>query len=143
MTSERGYTLQRKTADLNFDDTEWVGAKVEVQLDVSNALYLDLIGLGQAAEGGEQSQIAVLLATFAEHVLIGWNLLDDDGEPIPATVEGFRTGSILRFSLFLIKAWMGMVAEVSVPLEVDSPNGSTSDPVPLTPTGASSLNPGS
>ena len=57
--------------------------------------------------------------------MIGWNLEDDDGAPIPATVEALRDQDpALVYAV--ISAWMEAVAGVSAPLAKPSSDGDPS-----------------
>lgn len=64
-----------------------------------------------------------LFAKFAER-LVAWNLEDDDGTPVPATLEGVKDQD-MDFMTSLIMTWMDAVASVDNPLPQTSPPGAT------------------
>jgi len=65
-----------------------------------------------------------LFAGFAK-ALLSWNLEDEEGEPIPATLEGI-VGQEFNFVIAIIMTWVEAVAGVNIDLEKDSPSGKTS-----------------
>lgn len=69
-------------------------------------------------------QLDALFEKFA-NALVWWNLEDDNGQPIPATVAGLYTQD-LEFVLTIIMQWVNAVTGVAAPLEQPSSSGSPS-----------------
>lgn len=65
------------------------------------------------SKGAEQT--LELLSTFA-NCLIGWNLEDENGKPVPATLKGVRSQE-LTFIIEIITEWMNVLSKVSPNLE--------------------------
>lgn len=78
---------------------------------------------------GEDLSLLEVFRPLAEH-LVWWNLEDDDGNPVPPTLEGMLTqdsemvGNIMR-------AWQRAVVGVSDPKEPKSSGGSPSPEVSI------------
>lgn len=103
----------------------------------------ELAALGGMADlGGPATAEALaalddLLRLFASK-LVGWNLDDDQGEPVPATYDGVQTLDN-EFVMQLVDAWMTATAGVSPPLSPSSIGGGTSlaGSIPMEPLSAS------
>src|SRR5215510_14389149 len=54
--------------------------------------------------------------------LVDWNLEDENGNPVPATVEGLYAQD-LDFAQRIVWAWIDAVSGVDAPLEPSSPSG--------------------
>jgi len=79
---------------------------------------------GDDATVAEKVAIAEeLFAGFADR-LVAWNLDDDDGVPVPATLDGVSDQDF-DFMTGLIMTWMDAVASVDIPLPKPSPPGAT------------------
>lgn len=76
------------------------------------------------------------------NALIGWNLTDRDGRPVPVSDAPNRDQKLMRE---LSKAWVSGLVEVpsSDPLPETSPSGGTSPapPIPMTPVTESASQP--
>ncbi len=125
--------LKRTVYTLDFADTELDGLTVKATGAPIGTL-LDLIGmidlaerLGASttadAEAGPEALRAVgeLLAGFAK-VLRSWDLEDDDGTAVPATLEGLRTLE-MRHAMLVISTWAGAASAVPAPLSSGSSGG--------------------
>jgi hypothetical protein len=118
-----GYRRQRKVFLLRFEDEPGLevyaySAPIGVVLGLMDMVPEDKASLKDGAV------IEDLLATFAES-LKEWNLEDEDGAPVPATVIGLKTQD-LDFVLELILAWVEAVVSVSAPLKKKSSDGDQS-----------------
>lgn len=69
----------------------------------------------------EFEQINAFFEDFAEY-LVSWNLEDDDGLPVPATVEGLQAQD-LPFVMEILEGWLDTVADVDAPLGQPSSSG--------------------
>lgn len=115
---------RRKTYKLVFADEEFDGLEVRtrggsidhlVQLTAITQLGAELVKPAGHAHRDEMYQ---LLAGR----LLSWNLEDDQGQPVPVTVEALRQQD-WPLVLGIAHAWMSAVAGVSRPLDSDSPSG--------------------
>jgi hypothetical protein len=71
------------------------------------------------------------LCEAAASVLVGWNIVDDTGNPVPATLEGLRSLDQDQ-GVAIVMAWALRVIRVAAPLDDRSSSGATS-PAPLIP----------
>jgi hypothetical protein len=125
-----GYQRKRKVYKLIFADEEMNGLEVRCT-SVSIETMLSLTALsGLAAKSLSEYSIEdlgsvnLVFEVFAE-ALVSWNLEDEDGNPVPATLEGVKAQDI-DFLNVIITAWMERVAGISGPLAPASTAGSRS-----------------
>ena len=118
----KGFKLPKRTALLVFEG-EYEGAEVRVRLTVPLGVFLDF---------GEVQTERPLEAygMYMDAIVLGWNLEDDDGNPIPATREGMRQHVDQAFMLAMVRAWSKAAAEIPGPLASGSGNGGVADPSP-------------
>lgn len=121
-----GYRRKRKVYVLKFEDPEL--AELEVRAGGASVEQLmDLMDLARFGAGGakfsieDMKEIKGLFDLFASK-LISWNLETEDGEPVPATVQGLRDQD-MDLAMDLVMAWVGAVIGVSDPLEQSSTGG--------------------
>jgi len=133
MVVTRGFTPKRTVYTLDFTDTELDGLMVQAR-SVSVGTLLEFTAMADLAERltGEAADQAVeglevmrvvgeLLFSFAD-VLKGWNLTDDDGNDVPATLEGLRTLEF-RHAMAIITTWTRAASDVPAPLSNGSNAG--------------------
>lgn len=135
---------RKKIFLLRFADGDLEGLEVRVR-SISIERFLELAPLlDMTMSGGltpeDITGIRETLAAFAD-VLVSWNLEEEDGTPVPCTVEGLMDQD-LRFVLGLMTAWAEEIAGVAAPLERPSPSGEPSPEAslpmePLSPSPAS------
>lgn len=120
-----GYRRQPKVFRLTFED------EPELEVYVRSAPLGQILGLLEFAKalGGDfkPEDVERLDELFAAFVscLKEWNLEDEDGTPIPATIDGLKSQD-MDFVLELIMAWMEAVVSVSAPLKRKSSSGDQS-----------------
>lgn len=120
-----GYKRAGKTFVLKFDDEEYAGLEVEVG-SASLGTMLNLQRLSEKlGEGGSNADIINEMMDVFAGRLLSWNLVDDQDQPVPTTVEGLSTQD-MPFVMALIAAWTQAIAGVSAPLAGSSPSGGTS-----------------
>lgn len=126
----QGYQRKKKIYKLIFADEEMNGLEVRcTSVTINTMLELTaLAGLASKSpdeyDADDLQAVDVVFDAFAG-ALVSWNLLDDEGVPVPATVEGIR-GQDIDFINEIIKAWMERVAGISDPLGRRSTAGSRS-----------------
>lgn len=126
-----GYKRQTTTYKLQFTGTEYAGLEVEAR-SISAGRLLKLIRLAELATAGaerrgltqdDMTAIDGLFTGFAG-ALIRWNLEDEDGTPVPTTVDGVKSQDF-EFIMAVIGAWIEAVAGVPADLGKDSTSGVT------------------
>jgi hypothetical protein len=135
-----GYKPNRTFHVLDFSETELAGLEITARASSVEDL-LKLVGVaGQLrtldqqmkalADGDDadmdelQKQLRSIFAPFAR-VLKSWNVLDDDGEPVPATLDGLLSQE-LEFVSQVIEAYVSALAAAPPPLQGNSPSGASS-----------------
>lgn len=115
-----GYRREPRRIRLVFDDPEMDGLEV-VTRSVPLGTFMAM--LDSSSDNAKASQ---LINDFAEHALVEWNLVNEAGEPVPATLTGMKTQEI-DFVMQIVRTWLEAVGTASDPLALASSNGSTPD----------------
>ncbi len=101
-----GYRRQPKTYVLRFEAYE--GLEVAAR-SVSVEELLTVLELADKMTGSpNKEQVTDLFGWFAKQ-LIGWNLEDEDGKPVPATLKGLLAQDF-DFALALVNAWVSAIS---------------------------------
>lgn len=95
------------------EETEYKGTWVEVRLDTNMDTYFGILDL-------MNDDVPAGFAAWGEQVLVGWNIADTEGEPIPPTAAGMRKLP-MPLGLRLILDWRDHVANPASPLELTLP----------------------
>ena len=120
-----GYRRQPTVYRLIFQEYE--GLEVMAR-SVSVEELLKITGLAnQMTSKPDNKQVEALFGFFAKR-LVSWNLEDEDGKPVPATLKGLL-GEELGFILNIVQAWVRAITGVSPPLL----NGSSGGPAGRSP----------
>lgn len=128
---QKGYKPVRTVFVLSFDDPDLAGLEVRCKR-VSLAALRSLIDLAAQVEefdeenpkAGDLGVISEMFGGFAA-AIIGWNVLDEDDELVPATAEGLASLD-LWFVMKLIEGWItGMMSAPPVS-PASSPSGGSS-----------------
>jgi len=134
-----GFIRQRRVYRLNFaDDTELAGLEVRAR-SVPLGEFMSIVGLADTAEPGSEEMQRLFSGFVAQ--LVSWNLEAEDGQPVPADLEGLYSQDF-EFAMQLVLAWIEAIASVPGPLGAASPSGETS-PAPSLPMEPLSPSPGS
>ena len=130
-----GYRAPRKTFRLVFEDEDRAGLEVRAR-SASVGRLLEI----EEKDGAES--VRMLFEAFAD-ALEGWNLEDEDGNPVPATLAGLMSLD-LDFATDLVAAWKEGITGISGPLErksnggAPSPDGAPAElSIPMEPSSAS------
>lgn len=116
----RGFQMPSRTVLLTFDDgSPYHGAEVRCTLRMTLEQTLALQRMTAVQADGDIEGAA---RTFAETVLLSWNLMDDDGEPIPATADAFLEQPT-DFVMSVINHWQAAVTQPDAPLASPATNG--------------------
>lgn len=120
-----GFKIPRRSAILEFDG-DFKGAEIACRLDVNTETYFAVTRLqNDVGDGDDESKIRAVLAFFVDHIATGWNLEDDDGQPIELTVNSLMTLPA-NLTLAIIPKWKEAATGVPVPLEQPSSDGNSS-----------------
>ncbi|MFD8866008.1 hypothetical protein ACFV1F_16810 [Streptomyces sp. NPDC059590] len=112
-----GFQHKPKNIVLKFDDsTEYAGFECTLR-GLRLGEYMDVIRVDEV----DNSAVGGMLEKFAES-LIGWNLEDEQGQPIPATQAAVYEQD-KTFMLTVAEEWANAIHGVSAPLEQTSPAG--------------------
>jgi hypothetical protein len=127
-----GFTPEKTIYKLVFDDPRLNGLEVRAR----KANMGDILYFGRAEEiaqemaGGQLSDVEAaeklreMYERFA-NIVVDWNVEDDDGEPVPISVDGFLSQE-QDFLNMIIAAWMRAGTAVPVPLAQPSSDGDPS-----------------
>lgn len=124
-----GYKRNPKVYNLRFQDGEFEGLEVQVR-SVSMG---QLIAYRSGKDDGDKDSTVELVELLADRI-IGWNLEDEDGTPVPPTLEAIKAeDNDLIFAV--INQWMDAVSGVKAPLPQSSPAGEPSpvESIPMAP----------
>ena len=132
-----GQGYKRKTYKLKWPEGHSLhGLEVVTKgLSVEATFELASLAAGLAAESATEAKVATankLFAGFADR-LVSWNLEEDDGSPVPATLAGV-TDQDMGFMIALITTWIDAVSSVDTPLPPASANGQSPAPEASLPT---------
>ncbi len=124
-----GFKKKTTIYELMFADAELEGLEVRAK-SVPSGTLLDLMDAASKVDvtvksfsPGDLLAIKQLLTGFAE-ALVSWNLEEEDGTPVPPTLESVHAQEI-TFIMPIVTAWMDAVAGVSSDLGKDSGSGET------------------
>ncbi|WP_432129589.1 hypothetical protein [Streptomyces tendae] len=126
------YTRKRKTVTLEFGDEHGDFAGLEVEIaSLSMGEFFEMSKLVHKDDMSEEG-VEALLKAF-DRVLIGWNVEEEDGTPVPATFGGLMSMD-LEFNLKIIETWLKAVSppEATSDLGKDSTSGDRFPGQPVT-----------
>lgn len=118
-----GFKLRTPSKVMLFDDTDYAGLEVEVKLRASLAMLLYFRGIG---EDSDLDIYAEGIRRFGDEVLVGWNLIREDGTPVPANGEGMLALEDAALNSLIIRKWVSVISEPSAPLSLASNDGEPS-----------------
>lgn len=115
-----GFEVPRRTVVFDFTGGDYEGAIVRCRLDVNLDTYLYYARVKFSPDSA-LDLIEAASRRFGEEILLDWNL-EDNGEPIPATADGF-VKIPPALNAIIIAKWLGEVMAVPDPLVGRSSNG--------------------
>lgn len=119
-----GFTPKKTIYRLDFEGTDLDGAEVRMRAS-SLGLAFDVVGLiGVDEDNATPEDIERALQQYVELAdhLVSWNLDDDNGDPLPADLEGLKTLEI-RYVRMIAEAWQRAQVDVPGPLPSGLSNG--------------------
>jgi len=132
-----GYVRKRRVYRLRFEDEELDGLVVKVRSASVGRLLEFMRFLAGLSDDDlttdDVEKFAGLFESFAE-VLQEWNVQDEAGEPVPATLEGVRSQDG-DFVMDIMRVWFQAVTQPPAPLPATSSAGgpSAAPPLPMEP----------
>lgn len=123
-----GFRIPKRTALIVFEEGhDYHGAEVRCSLDVPmRTLFAFRSMRGESAETISAEAIAESYKMFAEQILVDWNVEDDDGNPVPCTIDAFLDMP-MPFLTAVTAKWSEAVTGVPKASGEPSPNGSMSE----------------
>lgn len=106
------YEVPRRTLRLVFEGSEYEGAEVVCRLDVPLSLFFDFQRMAVQSDDPEVTEQA--FRRFGDEVLAEWNLTED-GQPVPATADGFLHQAP-AFAMLILSKWIENVGQSPAPL---------------------------
>ncbi len=101
VAKKKTFSIERRDARIIFPETsEYYGVELVTKLDVNVQTFLKFQGIN---DGASAEELAECFTMFGDTVLTSWNI-EEDGELIPATGEGFMTLPP-AFCMAIIGAW--------------------------------------
>lgn len=117
------FRLPPKPATIAFaDGSEYDGLELEVDLRCSIDMLFRIADVSTLEPG----TVLALLDEWARDKLLGWNLTDAGGAPVPATPEGLRAHLDAGSAGVLLGKYANAVSGVNAPLAQRSRSGGTS-----------------
>jgi hypothetical protein len=109
--------FKARTYKLVFEDPEFAGLEVRMRgLSLDRLVQISRVLQGEnLVDQADDSGRTELFGLLADG-LIGWNLEDEDGTPVPTDVAAIRAQP-LDLVMQVVGAWRRAVTEVSAPLE--------------------------
>ena len=128
-----GFTLPKTIYVLDFEGTELEGAEVKMSGSKLGAAFeavgaAHLVGIEYGEATVEDVKAALSQYEELAKYLISWNLTDEDGNAVPANLEGLKALEVRHVNM-ITAAWQR--AQVDVPHPV--PSASSPGPLPDLP----------
>ena len=149
--ASKGFKPSRTLYRLDFAGTDLDGLEITARGSSMAELLAIMEGADQAAElqeldGAKDAAVIAgrlreMVAPFARK-LHAWNLLDDDDEPVPASLDGLLSQE-LEFVVSVITAYSTSMTQAPPPLRAGSASGGISPEEQTTLAGLSSSLPSS
>lgn len=139
-----GQGYKRKTYKLKWPEGHELHGLEVVTKGLSVEATFEMATLAAGLSGDSATEVKVetanmLFAGFADR-LVSWNLEEDDGTPVPATLAGVQDQD-MGFMIALISTWMDAVSSVDTPLPQGSKPGPSMAPEASLPTESLSPSP--
>lgn len=125
-----GYKREGTVFRLKFSEPDMDGLQVDAK-SLPLGKMLRVIELSGSVDATDTDAVRELFGAFAD-ALAGWNLEDENDNPVPATLEGLYEQDF-DFVLKVVLAWVEAIAGVSAPLGNGSGSGAQSlaDSMPM------------
>lgn len=134
-----GFTPKKTVYRLDFEGTDLDGLEMRMRGgNLGQAFgFSGLVGVNES--NATAADVRLMMSQYqelADHI-IEWNYEDEDGNPVPADLEGLKTLE-LRYVKMIAEAWQRAQVDVPGPLPSGSPSGPPDLPeIPMAPIPAS------
>lgn len=118
MGSRRNPTLYKLTFDKSTDFPDF-------EITLRSLSIKKFKELGGGKEGESESDAVARTAKFLAGQMVSWNREDEDGAPLPPTLESLEDEEP-KLIFAIVNKWTEAVAGVSAPLDSDSDSGEIS-----------------
>ena len=122
MAKRKGYRKEPTEYILNFEAPEFNGLEIRAR-SVSLRELFELQELQEKSATDVTSAREVIMKMAS--VITGWNIEDDDGNPIPATYDALAEYE-MAFVMAIFNAWMQSMSTVPKPQDGNSSGTATS-----------------
>lgn len=121
------FELPLRRATLTFETGSLVGLEIDANMDLSVDLFLELSDKFNKAVDKKTGwePLRELMAWFADHVALGWNL-HEAGEPVPFSAEEFTSRLSGAQGMAIVRRYIEALRGNSRPLSPRSASGGTS-----------------
>lgn len=129
----KGFTPPRTVYRLDFEGTELEGLEVRMRGGKLGAAFdtVQLVGVTEKNATAADAKLALAqYEEMADH-LISWNVMDKNGQEVPANLEGLKTQETRHVNM-IAAAWQRAQVDVPGPLPRDSSPSPTPD-LPMIP----------
>lgn len=109
-----GFRIPQREANVTFEGTDFDGAEARLRLSAPMRLLFEFQNMDPTDPKASEHTIR----TFGEKILLGWNLEDEQGVPVPATAEGLLEQP-MEFSVALFRAWAEAASGIPAPLDIN------------------------
>lgn len=123
-----GYRKQEKHYKLVFEDDEYEGLEVTAK-SLSVGDFMRMTNLAGKNNNPDPQDIEAMFSTLAKS-LVSWNLEDEQGNPVPADINGVKSQDF-DFIMTVIGAWMEGIASVDPKAKKRSAPGSELASLPM------------
>lgn len=123
-----GFTPPKTIYVLDFDGTELAGLKAKMRGGKLGAAFevAPLVGADLDNLTSENTKAALAQYEDMAAHLVEWNILDDTGNKVPATLDGLKTLEVRHVNM-IAEAWQRAQVGVPGPLPIASPTGPPPD----------------
>lgn len=126
----KGFTPPRTVYRLDFEGTELEGLEVRMRGGKLATVFDTVQLIGVTEENATASDAKLALAQYKEMAdhLIDWNVTDENGRAVPATLKGLKSQETRHVNM-IAAAWQRAQVDVPGPL----PRNSSPSPTPDLP----------
>lgn len=124
-----GYVRKVRPVKLIFDDEEYAGLEIRMK-PMPLGEFLGLYDQVHEIEDDDKSGSFESVIRGTADKLVGWNLENEDGTPVPATFEGLLEQDLV-FVRDIISGYKSALFGVDSPLSQDSNSGSQLEEVSI------------
>ena len=120
--------IKDRIITVGFEDGELEGLKMQVRLNLPFSFYFAVAKMSSNGDDPDKGveDVTELMRQFASKGLVSWNLQDAEGNPVPATEDGFLDHVDPINGGRMLRAVIAEMGNVSAPLATASDDGQPS-----------------